>query len=816
MACYSSTQQILIIFAVDKKQTSPPRISMTHLKPLSSPSVPTRRVGRCILSVILFVFFSSTLSAQLQRYTVSGTISDGESGETIIGANIVLKDNPSIGTVSNNYGFFSITLPAGKQTLLISYIGYTQTEREIDLSENKRLDIPLYTQSTELQEVVVTAVRKDENVMQTQVGVERLEVKEISKIPVLLGERDILKSIQLLPGVKSAGEGSSGFAVRGGNTDQNLILLDEATVYNASHLMGFFSTFNSDAIKDVTLFKGNAPAQFGGRLSSVLDIRMHEGNNQHFGASGGIGLISSRLNVEGPIVKGKGSFIVSGRRSYADLFIPLMNDPQTKNTTLYFYDLNIKANYTFGEKDRLYISSYLGRDKFGQDSTFRMDWGNITATIRWNHIMNNRMFSNTSLIFSDYSYNIMSDNYGNTFKANSMIRDFNLKQEFQYYPNNSHTLRFGLNSVHHTLYPQMVEIEKTPNFQVPDKRYGWENALYFSDEWKISPRLSANYGIRLSSFTVLGGGNFFTFDSDGDVVDSVYYKPGAFVKTYFHVQPRLSVNYLLTPTSSLKAGYARNVQNLHLISNSTMSSPSDLWIPSSINVKPEVADQVSIGYFRNFLNNEYELSIEAYYKTMQNQIDYRNGADLHANQKIEGELLYGKGRAYGAEFFLRKRYGKLNGWISYTLSRTERLIDGINDNRWYPTRTDCTHDIAIVAIYSPNAKWDLSANWVYNTGKAVTYPSGKYYYDGAWRFYYTERNGYRMPAYHRLDLGATLYIVKTAKRESSWNFSIYNAYGRENPYFIRFQQNEKNPDKIEAEQTSLFRWVPSITYNFKF
>jgi hypothetical protein len=642
--------------------------------------------------------------------------------------------------------------------------------------------------------------------------VEKIDIKEIAKLPVIFGEKDILKTIQLLPGVKSAGEGNSGFFVRGGSADQNLVLLDEAPVYNASHLLGFFSTFNSDALKDVTIIKGNSPAQYGGRLSSVLDVKMKEGNNQKYNVTGGLGLISSRLSVEAPIVKDKGSFIISGRRTYADLFLKLTED--FKDNSLYFYDLNAKGNYKINEKNRIFLSGYFGRDKLGFGDNFGIDWGNKTGTLRWNSIINPKLFSNTSVIYSDYSYKINITSGGSDFNIKSQIKDWNLKEEFQYFPNSNNSIRFGVNSIYHNIIPTRFTGDGV-NDPVKEGRYSWDNAAFVNNTMRVSDKLNLDYGLRLSAFSILGGDTYRQYEK-GVLTDSVVLASGDFGKTYYNLEPRLQFSYLLNKTSSIKGGFARNTQHLHLLSNSTSGTPTDQWIGNSYNIKPEIADQLSLGYFRNFKDSKYQISIEAYYKDMQNQVDYKDGADINTAPDIESELLYGRGRAYGVEFLIKKTQGKFTGWIGYTLSKTERKIEGINNGDWYNAKQDRTHDLSIVGMYELSDRWSLSALFVYNTGNAVTFPSGKYELGGNTIFYYTERNGYRMPSYHRLDFGATYTKPLKGKFESSWNFSLYNVYGRENAYTITFDNSESDPTKTVATQTSLFRWVPSVTYNFKF
>lgn len=772
-------------------------------------------LNKTILPIIIIFLFSFGISAQ-NKFTISGTVTDSGSGEMLIGANISIKELPEKGVVTNHYGYYSLTLPKGKLTVIVGYLGYKNYEKQLELTENKLINIKLETDSKVLSGVEVYGKQKNNNITSTEIGIEKLEIKETLKIPVLFGEADIMKTLKLTPGIKSVGEGSGGMYVRGGTNSQNLILLDEATVYNADHLLGFFSTFNSDAIKDIEMYKGTAPAEYGGRISSVLDVKMNEGNNQTYHVGGGIGLISSRLNVEGPIVKNKGSFLVTARRTYADLFLKLSKDTLINNNQLYFYDLNAKANYCIDDKNRIYFSGYLGRDVFKFNNRFGINWGNVTGTLRWNHIWNEKLFSNTALIYSDYDYKVAISG-SRSFSLTSIIKDWNLKHDFEYFINSENTLTFGLNSIYHTITPGQLETSDTLTtpFHLQNK-FALENALFISDAWKPTKKLSINMGLRLVSFNLLGPGDFYSY-AYGQLSDTTHYAAGKIVKPiYFNHEPRLNVAYILNESNSLKASYARFTQNLHQVSNSTSSTPTDIWIASSKNVKPEIGDQVSLGYFGNFKNNQYQFSAEVYYKRMQNQVDLKNGAEIQANEHIEGELLFGEGRAYGLELLLKKKFGKLSGWAGYTFSRTERKIDGINNGNWYPARQDITHDFSIVGIYDINKKWTVSATWVFNTGNAVTFPSGKYLIDGKIQFYYTERNGYRMPDYHRLDLGATYTLKKTKKFESSLNFSVYNAYGHKNAYSIDFVQDKNDPTKINAVMTYLFTYVPSITYNFKF
>ena len=767
--------------------------------------------------ISLCVSLLPLLASAQARHTVSGTIRDKSSGETMIGASVVFLETPNVSAISNSYGFYSISAIPGSYTMIVSFAGYANDTVAVYLQRDTSISITLENVAKQMQEAIVTAGRNN-NVTKPLMGVQKLSINEIKDLPVLFGEKDILKTLQLLPGVQSAGDGNSGFFVRGGNTDQNLILLDEATVYNPSHLLGFFSTFNSDAIKDVTLYKGATPAEYGGRLSSVLDVKMNDGNNKEYHASGGIGLISSRLNIEGPIEKDKSSFIVSARRTYADVFLKLSKDSNTNQNSLYFYDINAKANYRLGNKDRIYFSGYFGKDKLGFGNTFGIDYGNSTGTLRWNHIFSSRMFSNTSLIYSKYNYDIKINSGSNNIGITSFIKDLHFKEDLQYYANANNKINFGLDVISHTTSPGIISASSTSSFNplTLQSKHAIESAAYISHDLTVSTKVSINYGLRAGSFMVMGPGNFYTYDKAGNVLDTTTYSSGKVVKSYFNLEPRFSMNYKLTSSSSVKLAYTRTTQNLHLLSNSTSANPTDVWIPSSNNVKPEIADQVSAGYYRNFKDNQYEFSSEVYYRSMQNQIDYKNGAQLIANENVESQIVFGKGRAYGWELFVKKKYGRFNGWISYTLSRTERQFTEINNGRYFPANQDRTHNLSVVGIYKINKKWTLSADFTYYSGNAVTWPSGKYEVNGQIAFLYTERNAYRMPSYNRLDVGATLQGKKTKKFDSNWNFSIYNLYGRENPYSITFEQDPDDPSKTRALQYALFRWVPSITYNFKF
>ncbi|MNK05537.1 TonB-dependent Receptor Plug Domain protein [compost metagenome] len=770
------------------------------------------------LGLSILVVLITAISFGQGNATLSGTVKDQSKGEEIIGAIVRVKDQ-KLGAVTNEYGFYSLTLPAGKYTIQISAVGFLIMEKELDLSVSQSLDFQLKTEDDEkeLEEVVISSERPDGNVRDPLMGVERIDPKEIAKIPVIFGEKDLIKTMQLIPGVKNAGEGSSGFYVRGGGADQNLILLDEAPVYNASHLLGFFSTFNSDAIKDAMLYKGNQPSNYGGRLSSVLDIKMNDGNQKRYNVGGGIGLISSKLLIEGPIAKDKASFLVSGRRTYADLFLKLSD--RFKDNKLFFYDLNAKLNYRIGKKDRLFLSGYFGRDKLGLGDVFGINWGNMTGTLRWNHIINEKWFSNTSFIYSKYDYKISISGGDVKFDITSQIQDFNLKQEFQWFPNNRNKVKIGVNAISHGITPGQIDANESSGINVKQIKptNSIENAIYITNDYTITENFTMSYGLRGSNLMALASGDeMYTYNPDGSVATAETYSKNKLLKSYFYVEPRLSFSWQYLKGQSIKAAYSRNTQNIHQVSNSTSGSPTDVWLSSSMNIKPGISDQAALGWFRNFLDNKLELSTEVYYKWLHNQLDYKNGANEQANERLEGELLSGIGRAYGLEIMLKKKSGKFTGWIGYTLSRTERRIDGINDGNWYLAKQDRTHDLSVVGIYEITPKWSVSALFVFYTGNAVTFPSGKYQIDNETYFIYTQRNGYRMPNYHRLDLGVTWLRKNTKKFESSWNFSVYNAYARENAYSITFRANEDNPAVTEAVQTTLFRLVPAITYNFKF
>jgi len=778
--------------------------------------------------LLIMIASLSFLTQAQQKYTVSGSLTDAKTGEDLMGVNIYLKSNPEKGTTSNYYGFYSLSLPKGKYILVYNYLGYKDKEIEVNLQANKKISVRLEPSEEGLGRVVISTKNKKRNVKNTSMGTHALRIRAIENLPVLLGERDVLKIIQLLPGVKPAGEGQSGFYVRGGNIDENLILLDEAPVYNASHLMGFFSVFNSDALRDAKIYKGHIPARYGSRLSSVLEVRMKEGNDQKFHGRGGIGLISSRLTLEGPIVKNKSSFMVSARRTYADLLMKaISNDPDIDNTKLYFYDLNLKANYRFDENNRIFLSGYFGRDVFGFDEGEEkagFNWGNATGTLRFNHIFNSRLFSNTSLIFSDYNYliTVEEDNNSSFFRLGAGIRDIALKNNFNYYLNDKNKINFGFDVTHHRLRPSLFEtsedIEGIEALSLPD-RNALESAVYISNEQQINKKTKLYYGLRLTNFMHFGPGEFEEYDADGNVLSSKNYKSSDVLKSFFGWAPRVSISYALNKTSSVKASFAKTYQFLHLMTSSTSSNPTDVWMPSGLNIPEQISYQESIGYFKNFKDGLYEFSVEAYYRKMKNVVDYKTGTMITLNPKVEKYLVYGQGKAYGLEFLLRKKQGKLTGWLSYTLSRSLKQFDEVNAGTWFSAKQDRIHDISVVANYKITPRTELSGIWVYYTGNAVTFPAGFYQVNGREYPYYTERNGGRMPNYHRLDLSITLHNKPEKKFRTSWNFSVYNAYGQMNPYMIYFRNEynyENNTEQLKAKQVTLFRWVPSISYNFKF
>ena len=765
--------------------------------------------------------------AQSARATLSGTIRDAQNGESLIGVTVYAR-NPatSAGITTNAYGFYSLSLPPGSFTLTVSYIGFTTQTIPITVSTNQKLDIQLHDEAKALQEVTVSESRPQDNVQQVGMSVNTLSIKTIKSMPALLGEVDVVRSLLSLPGVTSVGEGGVGFNVRGGATDQNLIIQDEASVYNASHLFGFFSVFNPDAVKDVKLYKGGIPAQYGGRLSSVLDVRLKEGNAKKLTINGGIGLVSSRLTIEAPIIKDKSSFIISARRSYADLFLKV--SPTLKDNSLYFYDLTAKWNYTINQNNTVYASGYFGKDNFGFGSVFGLNWGNATGTLRWNHVYNSKLFANYTFAYSKYTYDLKFSN-GGEFKWDYNIQNYHLKADHTYYLNDKNTITFGASGTRYRFQPGTVSGSGSSPLgsgsSLADQN-AVETALYADDEQILSRKLTVQYGLRLSNWQFLGPYTTYQYSGTNgqrkQPVEETTYGDNKPISNYTNLEPRLSLRYQLTPTASLKASYNRTAQYVHLISNTTAGSPLDIWWPTTNNTKPEIANQVAVGYFKNFAEGRYEASLETYYKTLTNQVDYIDGADTRLNKYLEGDLLYGQGRAYGMELYVKKNYGRLNGWVSYTLSKTEKQIDGINNNEWYNAKYDRTHNLAIVGIYEASKKWTVSANFTYQTGVATTFPSSKYYVQGIAVPQRSDnaRNNYRVPAYHRLDLSATMHRAPHADgrpRRGDWSFSIYNVYSRRNAFSVYFQQDKDNPSVTTATRLSIFgSMIPSATYNFHF
>lgn len=751
---------------------------------------------------------------------ISGHITDDKTGENLIGATILVKEL-GVGTVSNNYGFYSLAVKPGTYTLACSYIGYENLELKVDLTSNKRLEVALKPASEEIGEIQVTGQRKDKNLSQVEMGVEQLQAKTIKSIPALMGEVDLIKAIQLLPGVHSTAEGGSGYSVRGGSPDQNLILLDEATVYNASHLMGFFSVFNNDAIKDLKLYKGDIPAQYGGRLASLLDVRMKDGNSKQIEGLGGIGTISSRFTLDGPIEKGKTTFLISGRRTYLDLFLPLSSNEDVRKSRLYFYDASFKLTHRFNENNRLYISSYLGRDVM-KSSFFKMGFGNKTFTGRWNHIFNQKLFMNMTAVWSRYDYQLgTSEDQAEAWLWKSDLGDLGLKADFSYFISPKHSIKFGMQSFYHTFNPGTamgIGDQTIFSTYVVDKTYALEHAIYLSHQQNIGEKLVLKYGLRASLFQNIGPGTVYSYDQNYDVVDSTTYRSGQVYKSYWGLEPRLGLNYRVDTNWSLKFNYNRSRQTIQQASNTAAGSPLDVWFPASPNVKPQVADQVALGIFRNFKKDSYEASVEAYYKKMQHTIDFADHAKLLLNKYLEGELRVGSSQAYGIEFLLKKNEGTLTGWIGYTLSRAERTIPGINDGKTYVAPFDKTHDVSVVAMYQISKRVSLSGNWIFSTGQPVTLPVQRYQIEGTVIPYYSERNGTRYDNYHRLDLSLTLQGRTKKQRawKGEWVFSIYNAYNHKNTWALNFVQDTENPNVTYAEKTYLFPIIPAVTYNFNF
>jgi outer membrane receptor protein involved in Fe transport len=769
-------------------------------------------------------------AASIAKYTISGFIKDSLNGETLIGATVAVTGKTK-GISSNQYGFFSITLDEGEYFLVCSFIGYQPKIIAVKLDGNRQLNFEMLPKINLSQEVVVSSKKRDANVKNAQMGKFTLPIEQIKSIPAFLGEVDLLKTIQLLPGIRNAGEGSAGLYVRGGGPDQNLILLDDAPVYNTGHLFGFFSIFNSDAIKNVSLIKGGMPAQYGGRLSSVLDIAMKEGNNQKFQVDGGIGLIASRLSIQGPIKKDKASFIVSARRTYIDALTKpfVKSSSQFYGSGYYFYDLNTKINYRFSEKDRLYLSGYFGRDVFDfvngkQSLKVNIPWGNATGTLRWNHVYNNRLFGNTTAVYNDYKFTFNAAQNNFEVKLASGIRDISLKQDFDLYPYTGHKVKFGGIYTYHRFTPSVVSGKQDSVVFNPNNaqtKFANEAAVYVQDDWEISDKVKINAGLRYSFFQQIGAFKLYKTDDNGNRIDSTVYKKGETVKTYGGLEPRLTLRYALNDETSVKASVTRNLQYIHLVSNAGTTLPTDIWVPSTYKVKPQISYLYAAGLFKNFKDNMYETSVELYYKQMQNQIEYREGYTPNTLEDTENFFAFGKGWSYGTELFINKTKGRLTGWIGYTLSWTWRKFVALNFGEKYPAKYDRRNDLSVVAMYELNKKWKLSASFVYGSGNAATLPQRFYIVGGVLTQEYSRINEYRLPAYHRMDLSAILTPKKNEGRKwkSEWVFSIYNAYSRQNPYFVYFDQNGSPLNgtlTIQAKQVSLFPIIPAVTWNFKF
>ena len=776
------------------------------------------------MAVAGLLFLAGNINAENteenNKKTISGTITNAENGEALIGATVYVEELET-GASSNVYGYYSLSLPPGAYTLKYSFIGFQAKTIKIELESDKNRDIELVPKQEMLKEVVVEGEKSDANVRKNEMSVSRMDQKTIQKIPAMMGETDLIKAVQLLPGVQFATEGSSGFTVRGGSPDQNLILLDEATVYNASHLMGFFSVFNNDAIKNVKLYKGNIPASAGGRLSSLLDVRMKEGNRKNFSGQGGIGTVSSRLTLEGPLVSEKASFLVSGRRSYADLFLPFANDEDVRNNKLYFYDLNTKINYQLDKNNRLFVSGYYGRDVFkGPD--FKIGWGNNTTTVRWNHLFSKKLFSNFTLVKSNYDYNLgVPEGEPNSFIWKADLNDYTMNADFGYYPNPSSTIKFGLQSTYHRFFPGTAsglgEQSLFSEYEVYHSN-SLESSIYFEHEYEFNPVLSVRYGLRYTLFQNVGSAVIYNFDENYNTIDSTFHKSGEFFNSFDGLEPRIGLRYQLNEFTSLKASYSRTKQYIHRATNSTSGTPLDIWFPSTKNIAPQKADQWAVGFFRNFRNNTIETSLELFYKDLYNIVDFKDHAEILLNKEYEGEIRTGDATAYGLEFMTRFDIGRFNGWVSYTYSKSERTVETVNDGNTYRSPYDRPHDVTLVLNADISKRLSAGLNWVYLTGRPVTFPTGRVEIGGKYVPIYSERNGYRMPDYHRMDFSLTYQGKETAEKNfhSEWNLSLYNAYGRKNAWVINFVQDEQNPTETYAEKTYLFGIVPSITYNFYF
>lgn len=779
---------------------------------------------------LLLSFFICLAAYNQSRFTISGYIRDSTTGESLIGASILIN-NSTKGINANQYGFYSITLPQKNYKISVSHIAYQSLTFDLALNKDTVININLSPGIALSQEVVVVGRRRESNVKAAQMGKVTLPIEQIKSIPAFLGEIDLLKTIQLLPGIRNAGEASAGIYVRGGGPDQNLIMLDDAVVYNSGHLFGFFSIFNADAIKNVTLIKGGMPAQYGGRLSSVLDISMKEGNNQKMQVDGGIGLIASRLSIQAPIKKDKASFIVSARRTYIDAITkPFVKESsQFYGSGYYFYDLNAKINYRFSDKDRIYLSGYFGRDVFDfsnskQSLKVNIPWGNATGTFRWNHIFNKKLFANTTAVYNDYNFTFRASQDNFLVQLSSGIRDIGVKQDFDFYPSSKHKIKFGGYYTFHKFIPSIVNGKQDSvvfnplNAQV---KYAHEWAGYVQDEWDISDKINVNAGLRYSLFQQVGKYKRYVTDAFGNRTDSMVYKAGQPVKTYAGPEPRLTFRYSINDVSSVKASVTRNLQYIHLVSNAGTTLPTDIWVPSSYKVSPQKSWLYAFGYFRNFDNNAYETSVEMYYKKMQNQIEYREGFTPNTLNDAEDDFVFGRGYSYGAELFVNKVKGRLTGWVGYTLSWTWRKFDELNSGNKFPAKYDRRHDLSVAGTYKLNEKWKFSGAFVYATGNAATLPQRFYIVGGVLSQEYSNINQYRLPSYHRIDLSAILSPrnKKQRKVKSEWVFSVYNIYSRQNPYFIYFDQSGSPYNgtlQIQAKQVSIFPIIPAVTWNFKF
>ena len=790
-----------------------------------------------IMTIALCIPYYSFGQEKSAGITLNGYLKDSGNGESLIGATIYIREL-SRGTVTNEYGFYSLTIPAGSYTIDFSYIGYEAISREIELYTDQRHDLELDEEVLQIDEVVIRAKSRDHNVTSTEMSVEKLDIKTIQKMPAFMGEVDVIKSIQLLPGVSTVGEGASGFNVRGGSVGQNLVLLDDAPVYNSSHVMGFFSVFNPDAVKDVKLYKGGIPALYGGRIASILDIKMKEGNTKRFGVQGGIGTVFSRLTLEAPIVKDKGSFILAGRRSYADLLARTFTNALEPGQALNFWDLTLKANYTLGEKDRLYLSGYFGRDRFMFTEHQGFSWGNRTATLRWNHLISNRLFFNLTSYFSDYTYELMlGETTTDRFEWDSRIRSTALKPEFSYSLNSNNKIYFGGELLYYRFDPANAVFNSAgqPTNVSLDPKHAYEIAGYIGNKQTISSKFEIEYGIRVSTFMFAGPGKVYHYEetepgSRKQLIEITEVGNREPITYYATLEPRFSARYQIGPASSVKASYNRMAQYLHLISNTTASNPLNIWMPSTNNIEPGMANAFGLGYFRNFRNNGFEASVELYYRSTTNQMEYIDGAELFINEFIEADLLSGIGRAYGMELSLKKNTGRFTGWVGYTLGRTEMKVDGINHGDWYPTRFDQKHNVSLTGAYQLNERWSFSANFSFITGTPTTFPTSRMEVQGyvVPHNTYGSRNNIRIEDYHRLDLSVRLdgkkvkKNGKVRKNEDYWVFGAYNVYARKNPFSIYFSQNSDRTipgQPVATKGTKLAiigSIIPSISYNFKF